>query len=101
MNDLDGIIEFSGQYKGKLATETMLVRNLNDSENQIRKLANSSRQLANVTSYFSIPTRPPAEKWVQPPTEEALIRAYQILSSEIKNVEYLISRLDLLIVIAL
>ena len=46
--------------------------------------------LSPCTSYLSVPIRPPAEKWVKPPTEEALIRAYQILSSKIKDVEYLI-----------
>ena len=87
---LDDIIEFSEQYEGKLVTETMLIRNLNDSEDQIRNLADFIKQLSNDTSYLSVPIRPPAEKWVQPPTEEALIRSYQILSAEIKNVEYLI-----------
>lgn len=87
---LDGIIEFSSQFKGKLVTESMLVRDLNDGEDQIINLADFIKQLSSDTSYLSIPIRPPAEKWVRPPTEEVLIRAYQILSSEIKNVEYLI-----------
>lgn len=87
---LDGIIEFSRQFKGKLVTESMLVRDLNDGEDQIRNLADFIKQLSNDTSYLSVPIRPPAEKWVRSPTEEALIRAYQILSSQIKNVEYLI-----------
>ena len=87
---LDGIIKFAHQYKGKLVTETMLVRNLNDSEDQIRMLADFIKQLSNDTSYLSVPIRPPAEKWVQAPTEETLIHAYQIMNSEIDNVEYLI-----------
>ena len=87
---LDGIIEFSRYFKGKLVTETMLVHDLNDSKDQIRNLADFIKQLSNDTTYISVPTRPPAEKWVQPPTEEALIRAYRILSAETKNVEYLI-----------
>jgi len=87
---LDGIIEFSRYFKGKLVTETMLVHDLNDSKDQIRKLADFIKQLSNDTTYISVPTRPPAEEWVKPPTEEALIRSFQILSAEIKNVEYLI-----------
>ena len=87
---LDGIVEFAGQYQGTLVTETMLVRNRNDSEDQIRKLSEFIKRLSVDISYISIPTRPPAVKHVKPPTEETLIRAYQILSSEIKNVEYLI-----------
>jgi wyosine [tRNA(Phe)-imidazoG37] synthetase (radical SAM superfamily) len=87
---LDGITEFAGQYEGKLVTETMLVRDLNDSEDHIQKLSDFMKQFSNHTAYLSIPIRPPAEKWVQPPTEDTLIRAHQILSTEIKNVEYLI-----------
>ena len=84
------IIKFSEQYKGKLVTETMLIRNLNDREDQIRHLTGFIKQLSNETSYLSVPIRPPAEEWVQPPTEEVLIRSYQIMSDEIKNVEVLI-----------
>jgi wyosine [tRNA(Phe)-imidazoG37] synthetase (radical SAM superfamily) len=87
---LDGIIEFADQYKGRLVTETMLVRDLNDSEDQIKKLADFMKRFSNHTAYLSIPIRPPAEKWVQPPTEKTLILAYQLLGTVIKNVEYLI-----------
>jgi len=87
---LKGIQEFAKQYKGKLVTETMLVRGLNDNQDQIEKLADFIEQLSNDTSYLSVPIRPPAEKWVQPPTEAALIHSHHILTSKIKNVEYLI-----------
>ena len=66
------------------------VRDLNDSEEQMTKIAHFIKQISPDTSYLSIPTRPPAEKWVQPPTEEALICAYHLLNAAIKNVEYLI-----------
>ena len=87
---LDGFLEFAGEYEGRLVTETMLVRHLNDSEDHLKNVADFIGQLSSNTSYLSIPTRPPAEKWVQPPDEETLIRAHQILRSEIKDVEYLI-----------
>ncbi len=87
---LKGILEFAKLYKGKLVTETMLVHGLNDNRDQIEKLADFIKQLSNDTSYLSVPIRPPAEKWVRPSIEETLTRAYQILSAEIKNVEYLI-----------
>ena len=75
---------------GELFSESMLIRNLNDGEDQIKKLAEYISQLPNVSSYLSIPVRPPAEKWIQPPTEETLVRAYQILHSEVTAVEFLI-----------
>jgi len=38
----------------------------------------------------SIPTRPPAERWAQPPSEDIINRAYQILQNKVEHVEYLI-----------
>jgi len=39
---------------------------------------------------LAIPTRPPAEEWVQPPGEEVINRAYQIFSEQVGRVEYLV-----------
>ena len=89
-NILQGIIEFSKEFHGNLVTETMLVRDLNDSQEYIKKVANFMSTLSPNTSYLSIPIRPPAEKWVQPPREDSLIRAYHLMNMQIKNVEYLI-----------
>ncbi|MBN1561583.1 radical SAM protein [candidate division KSB1 bacterium] len=87
---LAGAVAFAAAYNGKLVTETMLVRNMNDGEEQIAQVAHFIAQLSPDTSFLSIPIRPPAEKRVQPPTEEALIRAFHILQSETGSVEYLI-----------
>lgn len=87
---LDGIQAFDQKFRGQLVTETLLVRDLNDSEESVHHVADFIKTLSPEMSYLSIPVRPPAEPWVQPPTEEALIRAYHIFSSELKNVEYLI-----------
>jgi len=87
---LDGILKFYDNYNGKLVTETMLVHGVNDGTEHLKEIADFLVLLSPCTSYLSVPIRPPAEKWVKPPTEEILIRAYQILSSEIKDVEYLI-----------
>ena len=39
--------------------------------------------------YLSIPTRPPAEHWVEPPDEQALARAFHILRGKVERVELL------------
>ena len=41
-------------------------------------------------AYLSIPIRPPAEPWVHPPDESAIVRAYEILSAHVARVEHLI-----------
>jgi wyosine [tRNA(Phe)-imidazoG37] synthetase (radical SAM superfamily) len=87
---LDGMLEFAGAYGGKPATETMLVEGVNDSDGHLKEVADFLAQLGPATAYLSIPTRPPAEKWVQPPSEEVINRAYQILSERVDQAEYLI-----------
>lgn len=67
----------------------MIVKNLNDREEDIQSLANFLYKTNPYKSYISIPIRPPAEKWVEKPEEEIIINAYNILKGKIKSVEYL------------
>ena len=87
---LDGMLKFAAAYKGELVTETMLVEGVNDNDDQVKEVAEFLTGLKPAASYLSIPTRPPAEQWAQPPSEEVINRAYQILSNEVDQVEYLI-----------
>ncbi|HSQ76668.1 MAG TPA: radical SAM protein [Bacteroidota bacterium] len=87
---LEGTAEFARGFNGTLVTETMLVRGVNDSAEHIREIAAYLHTLKPQTAYLSIPIRPPAEKWVRSPDEETLNRAYQTVSGEVKQVEYLI-----------
>jgi wyosine [tRNA(Phe)-imidazoG37] synthetase (radical SAM superfamily) len=74
---LEWMKEFSREFKGYLATETMLVKGVNDSLQEIRLVADFLTGLRPRKAYISIPTRPPAEKWVRPPEEGVLNLAYQ------------------------
>jgi wyosine [tRNA(Phe)-imidazoG37] synthetase (radical SAM superfamily) len=87
---LEGTLKFAKVYEGDLVTETMLVRDVNDDEEHLKEIAAFLARLQPDRVYLSIPTRPPAEKWVQPPDEQAINRAYQIVSQKVDHVEYLI-----------
>ena len=87
---LEGVEEFASTFGGQLVTETMLVHGVNDQPEQLPEVAQFISELHPSVAYLSIPTRPPAEDWVQPPTEENLNQAYQILSERLDSVEYLI-----------
>jgi len=87
---LDGMLEFARAYSGELATETMLVEGINDSDDHLREVADFVACLRPARAYLSIPTRPPAEGWVRPPAERVVNRAYQVLSKRVNQVEYLI-----------
>jgi len=56
----------------------------------MQDVADFLQKLQPNTAYLSIPTRPPAEKWVCGPDEAVLNRAYQFFAEKMKRVEYLI-----------
>jgi wyosine [tRNA(Phe)-imidazoG37] synthetase (radical SAM superfamily) len=87
---LGGMLEFRKGYRGTLATETMLVRELNDGDGNLNSIAAFLHRLQPAVAYLSIPTRPPAESWVRQPTEETVARAHRILDREVLRVEHLI-----------
>lgn len=87
---LQGISKFSHTFNGELATETMLIQNVNDTPEEIEKIADFITGLKDTKSYISIPTRPPAEKWAKPATEQVINTAYQLFSGKSIDVEYLI-----------
>ena len=87
---LDGMLKFAKDYKGELVTETMLIKDLNDRDDLIMEVAEYLAKLRPSIAYLSIPTRPPAEEWAQPPGEDATNRIFQILSERIDHVELLI-----------
>lgn len=69
---ITGISEFRAKYAGKFVTETMLIRGLNDNAIILDPIIHYLNNLNTFVSYFSIPTRPPAESWVKPPDHSFL-----------------------------
>jgi wyosine [tRNA(Phe)-imidazoG37] synthetase (radical SAM superfamily) len=86
---LEGMLEFALSFKGELTTETMLVRGLNDKSDQLQEIATFLEKLQPVKAYLSVPTRPPAERWAEPPHEPVVNQAYQIFSEHLHRVECL------------
>jgi wyosine [tRNA(Phe)-imidazoG37] synthetase (radical SAM superfamily) len=84
---LDGVRRFAAGFAGELATETMLVADLNDGE--AAAVAAFLEPLGAGISYLSVPTRPPAETWVSPPNEAAVNRAFQAFAARLPRVELL------------
>ncbi len=87
---LDGISIFSREFKGVIYTETMLIDNINDSEDILRDTADFISKISIDKSYISIPIRPPAEREIRIPSEENLNKAYNIFREKNIDVEYLI-----------
>lgn len=66
-------------YHGKLWIEVMLVKGLNDTEEALRGIAAALQRIEPDQVHIVLPTRPPAEPWVEPPDEDGLMRAVAIL----------------------
>jgi wyosine [tRNA(Phe)-imidazoG37] synthetase (radical SAM superfamily) len=73
---LGGMRDFSRRFKGQLISETMLIDGVNDSEEEIGRIAEFLRDLELRTAYIAIPTRPPAEKLVRATNERIINLAY-------------------------
>ena len=87
---LDAMCEFAGGYRGTLATETMLVRDVNDSEDECDATAAFLERLRPHVAYVAAPTRPPADDWVRPADEAAVNRCFQRFARSLPRVELLV-----------
>jgi wyosine [tRNA(Phe)-imidazoG37] synthetase (radical SAM superfamily) len=76
---VDGLVAFRKEYRGKLWVEVMLVKGLNDTLQALEDIAKVLQQVKPDAVQINLPTRPPAETWVQPTDEEGLMRAISIL----------------------
>ena len=76
---VDGLTAFRQEYNGKLWIEVMLVSGLNDTEQTLREIAAILHRIQPDEVHINLPTRPPAETWVQPANEDGLMRARAIL----------------------
>jgi wyosine [tRNA(Phe)-imidazoG37] synthetase (radical SAM superfamily) len=86
---ISGIRVFSDRYNGKLVTETMLIRDLNDSTKELLEAAEFIGSLDIDTAYLAAPTRPPANEKFLPSEEKKFNEAYHLFKSEISSVEFL------------
>ncbi len=86
---LQGITKFRSRYTGKFVTETMLVNGLNDNWGALEPVIAFLKNLNTFTSYFSIPTRPPSDDWVQPPDARFLQEFLVTTSRQLPSMDVL------------
>ncbi len=76
---LQGLIDFSAEFKGRLWLEVMLVRGVNDSDAELKAIKAGIDRIGPERVYVLTPVRPPAESWVEPPPPETILRAQELL----------------------
>jgi wyosine [tRNA(Phe)-imidazoG37] synthetase (radical SAM superfamily) len=86
---MDGMLAFRNDFKGTLATETMILKGMNDAESSVREIGRFLGRLQPDIAYLAIPTRPPADKNIRPADPKAINFAYQIISGYVDRVELL------------
>jgi wyosine [tRNA(Phe)-imidazoG37] synthetase (radical SAM superfamily) len=84
------MLDFAKIFPGELASETMLVWDINIDADILKEMAEFLRALNPVKAYLAIPTRPPAENWIRPPAPEDINVAFQVFHEKLDQVEYLI-----------
>lgn len=87
---LEGMLTFAESYRGELATESLLVRGVNDDAAHLADVAAFLTQLHPAKAYLAVPTRPPCEPWAEPPPEDVINQAFQLLCGQLEHVELLI-----------
>ena len=78
---IEGLTTFRKSYTGKFWLETMLIKGMNDSEEALQDLALTVERIKPDQLHLNIPTRPPAENWIEPADEEGIARAERILGN--------------------
>lgn len=77
---IEGLRNFSDEYKGQLWIETMIVKDVNDSEEEILSIKSILDTIKYEKVYVNTPIRPPAEEFVKEPDQNSLQRAIEILN---------------------
>ena len=87
---LKGILRFANGYKGEIATETMLIHEINDTPEDIARTADFLAELKPAKAYLAIPIRPPAVKHVKGASANVITAAYDCFSNKLDHVECLV-----------
>ncbi|RJS75145.1 radical SAM protein [Methanophagales archaeon] len=77
---VEGMEKFRQEYDGEIWAEVMLVKGLNDSEEELEAIKSRLRPIEPNRTYINVPIRPPAEPWAVPPDKESIALAHAILS---------------------
>ena len=77
---VEGLEQFRREYNGEIWIEVMLIRGLNDTEQELTALKSRLEKIGPNRTYINVPIRPPAEPWAVPPDKENIRLAHAILS---------------------
>ncbi len=80
---LKGMETFRNEYSGQIWLEVMLVKGLNDTEDNLVKIKSAIDKIRPDKVYLLTPVRPPSETWVSPPDLKHIKMALNIIKQAI------------------
>lgn len=84
---LEGIRQFAAYFSGELWIEVMLLRGVNDDRQSLEEIRTAIEPLKADRVHLTAPTRPPAERWIQCPTKEAIELAVSLIPGALDTTE--------------
>jgi wyosine [tRNA(Phe)-imidazoG37] synthetase (radical SAM superfamily) len=76
-----GLEDLRSEFTGKMWVETMLVRDVNDSEESLQRIKGILDEIKPDGVNVLTPIRPPAEPWVEPPAKNAVNKAKRMIEN--------------------
>ncbi|HGJ66725.1 TPA: radical SAM protein [bacterium] len=81
---IDGLRDFTQEYKGKIWLEIMLVKGVNDDLDEIKEMAEFIRSLKLDKIHLNTVIRPPAEDFAQPITSEEIQKITSLFDDRVE-----------------
>ncbi len=76
---IKGMINYRKKYAGQIWMEVMLIKDLNDSKQDLEEIREKLDLINPDRVYVNVPIRPPTESWVKIPSDTSLELANEIL----------------------
>jgi wyosine [tRNA(Phe)-imidazoG37] synthetase (radical SAM superfamily) len=84
---IDGFIKFRNRYEGQFWAEIMLVKDVNDSPEKLRKIKEKMDLIHPDRIDVNVPIRPPAEEWTEIP-EKSVISSLNEIFIDYNNINF-------------
>ena len=84
---IQGLSNFKKRFRGKFWIETMLIKGINDTREELIKIREQMELIKPDRIDINIPIRPPTEKWVNVPDKNILTILNEVFS-EINDIRY-------------
>jgi wyosine [tRNA(Phe)-imidazoG37] synthetase (radical SAM superfamily) len=91
---LDGIKRFSNRFQGIITTETMIVKDMNDTTPEIEDITSFLKLIPLTKSYFMVPTRPPVELYAIAPDHQSLSQISKYITDNLSKTEILFAHTE-------